>query len=116
MTTKRKPPARPGRRRPGVAGWLPVTQPNWRDRAACLERDTEVFFPEGDQPTLAAKSYCRRCPVRQDCLAHSIANNERYGIWGGVSEHTRTLLIQRLRSTSPDRTWASPGADGPTAA
>lgn len=117
MTTKKKaPPARPGRSRKTISGWVQVQFPGWRERALCTGRDTELFFPEGEQPTLVAKAYCRRCPVRDDCLAHAIEHDERYGIWGGVSEHTRELLVARIRREQSRQTWQQPGTDGPTAA
>ena len=41
---------------------------DWRDRAACLDVDPELFFPIGNTgPALAqideAKAVCRTCPV-----------------------------------------------------
>lgn len=116
MTHRKTPPARPGRIRKTISGWAPVADPDWADRALCSGRDTEVFFPEGEQPDGVARAYCRRCPVRSDCLAHAIENDERYGVWGGVTEHTRELLVARLRPSSPDRCWSEPDVDGPSAA
>ena len=116
MTTKKAPPARPGRSRKTISGWVPVCCPNWREGALCAGRDTELFFPDGDDPTLVAKAYCRRCPVRRDCLAHAIENDERHGIWGGVGEHTRELLVARVRQDRATQPWHRPGADGSTAA
>lgn len=113
----RKAPARPGRRRRAFTGWAPVRRRDWRDDALCAGRETEVFFPEGDQPTIIAKSICRRCPVRADCLAHAIENGERYGIWGGFSEHTRDLLVARIAATTAAAAAMGPGDDdGPVAA
>ena len=47
---------------------------DWRDRAACLDEDPELFFPIGNTgPALLqieeAKQVCRRCDVREQCLA-----------------------------------------------
>lgn len=111
----KKAPARPGRRRPSFTGWAPVEQSNWREEALCAGRETEVWFPEGDQPQIIARSICRRCPVRPDCLAHAIEHGERYGIWGGFTEHTRALLVARIAATR--RSTATTGDDdGPVAA
>ena len=46
---------------------------DWRSRAACLDKDPELFFPVGNTgPALLqieeAKSVCRRCPVMDTCL------------------------------------------------
>jgi WhiB family redox-sensing transcriptional regulator len=113
MATKNA-PARPGRRRKALSGWAPVRRPDWRDDALCAGRETDVWFPEGDQPTIIAKSICRRCPVRADCLAHAIEQGERYGIWGGFTEHTRALLVARIAARTG--ATATPGDDGPVAA
>jgi WhiB family redox-sensing transcriptional regulator len=116
MTTKNA-PARPGRRRPTFTGWLPVRDTDWRDQALCRGRETEVFFPEGDQPTIIAKSICRRCPVRRDCLAHALERSERYGIWGGLTERERQLLRARIARVLRAAAAASTiGDDGPVAA
>lgn len=113
----KKAPARPGRRRPPFTGWGPVRRRDWRDEALCSGRDTEVFFPEGDQPAIIAKSICRRCPVRLDCLGHAVEHGERYGIWGGVTEHTRSLLVARIAATRDSMPPVRPGdGDGPVAA
>lgn len=113
----KKAPARPGRRRPSFTGWAPVQRPDWRDDALCAGRDTEVFFPEGEQPTIIAKSVCRRCPVRPDCLAHAIERGERYGIWGGFTEHARALLVARVAANGASAPATTPGdGDGPVAA
>jgi WhiB family redox-sensing transcriptional regulator len=117
MTTK-KAPARPGRRRPTFTDWLPVGDADWHDNALCRGRDTEVFFPEEDEPTIVAKSICRRCPVRRDCLAHALERGERYGIWGGLTERERQLLRARIvRNVRAIPAASVPGDDdGPIAA
>lgn len=113
----KKAPARPGRRRPPFTGWAAVRRPDWRDDALCSGRDTEVFFPEDDQPAIIAKSICRRCPVRADCLAHAVEHGERYGIWGGFTEHARALLIARIAAGAGGVPATRPGDDdGPVAA
>ena len=106
---------RPGRRRPAFTGWEPVRRPDWREEALCSGRDTEAFFPEGDQPAIVAKNICRRCPVRPDCLAHAVEHRERYGIWGGFTEHARALLVSRLTG-APAQASEAGGDDGPVAA
>jgi WhiB family redox-sensing transcriptional regulator len=38
---------------------------------------------------------CRRCPVMAQCRAHALEVGEPYGIWGGLSESERDLLLKR---------------------
>lgn len=39
-----------------------------------------------------AKAVCRRCLVREECLEHALAADERHGAWGGASEAERRAL------------------------
>jgi WhiB family redox-sensing transcriptional regulator len=68
----------------------------WRERALCAQTDPEAFFPEKGGSTRAAKAICRGCDVAQQCLAYALDNDERYGIWGGLSERERRRLKHGL--------------------
>lgn len=35
------------------------------------------------------REVCNLCPVSQLCLAYAIANDEKYGIWGGLNRKER---------------------------
>lgn len=61
----------------------------WRDRALCAQTDPEAFFPEQGGSTREAKKVCRACDVRAECLEYALERNERFGIWGGLSERER---------------------------
>jgi len=41
-----------------------------------------------------AKLVCASCPVRDQCLDHAIAVDERYGVWGGLTHDERRLVAQ----------------------
>jgi WhiB family redox-sensing transcriptional regulator len=64
-------------------------EPDWRDMALCAETDPEEFFPEKGGSVRAAKKVCRGCEVRIQCLEYALENDERHGIWGGLSERER---------------------------
>lgn len=66
----------------------------WRSEAKCLAeaKPTSWFFPDRTESVEARKTYCRTCPVQQDCLNYAIENKERFGIWGGTSEKERRKL------------------------
>ena len=53
---------------------------------------TEAFFPEKGGSTRDAKRVCGVCPVREECLQYAMDNDERFGIWGGLSERERRRL------------------------
>ncbi|AOZ72454.1 transcription factor WhiB [Boudabousia tangfeifanii] len=64
----------------------------WQERALCAQTDPEAFFPEKGGSTREAKGVCAMCEVRQECLEYALANDERFGIWGGMSERERRKL------------------------
>lgn len=66
--------------------------PNWQDRALCPQTDPEAFHPDRGGSTREAKMVCVGCGVRGECLAYALAHNERFGIWGGLSERERRKL------------------------
>ncbi|MDR0346557.1 MAG: WhiB family transcriptional regulator [Nocardiopsaceae bacterium] len=65
---------------------------SWQDRALCAQTDPEAFFPEKGGSTREAKRVCRGCEVRRECLEYALAHDERFGIWGGLSERERRRL------------------------
>lgn len=68
---------------------------SWQERGACRGIDPEIFFPISDEDAWRAKEICAGCPVRTDCLAFSLQNRERYGVWGGVTEKERIEMFRR---------------------
>jgi WhiB family redox-sensing transcriptional regulator len=79
----------------GVEGIEGERQPSWHDQALCAETDPEAFFPEKGGSTREAKKVCVRCDVRGECLEYALAKDERFGIWGGLSERERRRLKRR---------------------
>ena len=67
----------------------------WQERALCAQTDPEAFFPEKGGSTREAKKVCLTCEVRDDCLEYALMNDERFGIWGGLSERERRKLKKR---------------------
>jgi WhiB family redox-sensing transcriptional regulator len=64
----------------------------WQERALCAQTDPEAFFPEKGGSTREAKKICTDCEVKAECLDYALANDERFGIWGGLSERERRRL------------------------
>ncbi len=67
----------------------------WQERALCAQTDPEAFFPEKGGSTREAKKVCLSCVVRGECLEYALQNDERFGIWGGLSERERGKLKKR---------------------
>lgn len=69
----------------------------WQVDALCAQTDPEAFFPEKGGSTRDAKKVCGACNVKQECLDYALGNDERFGIWGGLSERERRKLKRRAR-------------------
>ncbi len=67
----------------------------WQADSLCAQTDPEAFFPEKGGSTRDAKKVCGACNVRSQCLEYALANDERFGIWGGLSERERRRLRKR---------------------
>jgi WhiB family transcriptional regulator, redox-sensing transcriptional regulator len=67
----------------------------WQERALCAQTDPEAFFPEKGGSTREAKKVCVSCEVRAECLEYALEHDERFGIWGGLSERERRKLKKR---------------------
>ena len=87
---------------PGVRRLDAVRKPHleddalaWQTDALCAQTDPEAFFPEKGGSTRDAKRICTSCDVRSECLEYALRNDERFGIWGGLSERERRKLKRR---------------------
>ncbi len=74
-----------------------ATDYTWQERGSCRGVDPELFFPASEDDAVPAKAICGECPVRLACLAFSIERNERFGIWGGLTERERARLPAAAR-------------------
>ena len=90
--------------------------PHWRDFAACVNQDLNLFFPistlgaVAQRQVEAAKQVCRACPVQQSCLEWALEVGPEFGIFGGCTEVERRRL--RSRRGSSER-WRSAATAGP---
>src|SRR6476659_3288531 len=85
---------------------------DWRHKAACLDKDPELFFPIGNTgPALLqieeAKQVCRGCSVKDACLQWALEAGQDHGVWGGLSEDERRGSRPALSACSPS---PGPGA------
>ncbi|MFI5084701.1 MAG: WhiB family transcriptional regulator [Actinomycetales bacterium] len=80
---------------PGNADFDGGGELGWQSDALCAQTDPEAFFPEKGGSTRDAKKVCGACNVRSQCLEYALSNDERFGIWGGLSERERRRLRKR---------------------
>jgi WhiB family redox-sensing transcriptional regulator len=74
----------------------------WQYEGACRDLPAEMFFhPDGERGPRrrnrenAAKAVCASCPVIAACRAQALSVAEPYGIWGGLSEDDRALILNK---------------------
>ncbi len=78
----------------------------WRDNAACLGADTNLFFPDRGAGIKGALYYCHRCSVTVECgeYASTLVKHRgvwvvagKIGVWGGMSAAMRSGGGRALR-------------------
>jgi WhiB family redox-sensing transcriptional regulator len=74
-----------------------ATDYSWQERGSCRGVDSELFFPASEDEAISGKAICTTCPVRVACLAFALERNERFGIWGGLTERERGRLSPTAR-------------------
>jgi WhiB family transcriptional regulator, redox-sensing transcriptional regulator len=87
----------------------------WVARAACQGQDPDDWMDDRPgRPTAAARAVCAACPVRAACLAHAMARDEPWGMWGGLTTRER-LARRRCQPVRPGEDPARPymGVRGP---
>lgn len=75
---------------------------HWSDEALCKGM-TELFFAHrGDwKSSQSAREICEKCPVAWECLNLAIENDERYGIYGGLSYTDRRKMVLKRKLRGP---------------
>lgn len=79
----------------------PMPEESWRSQALCAPIDSEIFFPDKGGSTKQAKRICGMCEVRLECLQDALDREERFGVWGGLSERERRRLNAPRRPKTP---------------
>jgi len=67
----------------------------WMARAAC-NGEAVNFFPERGNQAWAARAMCAGCPVRLECLAYGLEDQD--GIWGGFGAAPREKIRVKWRA------------------
>lgn len=77
-------------------------QEDWALQAKCRGMEDALFVDASEQKR--ARTVCAGCPVRSECLAEALDNRIEWGVWGGMTERERRLLLRQ----HPDVTsWRS---------
>ena len=80
---------------------------SWQHRGACRGPQSMVFFPppqferkvDRAERERRAKAICADCSVRRECLDYALSIREPHGIWGGLNEAERKMILERSATT-----------------
>jgi WhiB family redox-sensing transcriptional regulator len=79
---------------------MPQELEDWRLGAVCAQVDPDLWFPEKGSTPHEAKAMCRRCPVTTECLNDALANDELFGVFGGLSAQERRKLKRQTAAVA----------------
>ncbi|HET7713815.1 MAG TPA: WhiB family transcriptional regulator [Patescibacteria group bacterium] len=72
-----------------------VLRASWKARSKCRKltpkQADKIFFIDSGGKANKARTFCKSCPVKQDCLNYAILYKE-WGIWAGTTEEERKSL------------------------
>lgn len=77
---------------------------DWHTRALCAQTGGDWWYAD-DTPKKwheinTAITICRMCDVQTPCLETALKNDERFGVWGGLTANQR-LKLRRQRGIPP---------------
>ena len=67
----------------------------WMADAVCAQADPDAMYPQFWHQVATAKVACQSCPVRREGLDWAIDNEERHGVWGGMTPEERDAEVVR---------------------
>lgn len=65
----------------------------WLFQGACSIEQKPFLTNDVDK----CKDVCSHCPVKDLCLEYALANDEKYGVWGGLSRPERLKVLRMNR-------------------
>jgi WhiB family redox-sensing transcriptional regulator len=81
---------------------------DWQERAMCGPEDDGLFFgPDGEgeqarrEREAKAKAVCAVCPSRLLCLEYALDASPVQGVWGGLSEDERRVVLRERPTPFP---------------
>ena len=76
-------------------GWMD----DWSTKASCRSTDPDALFVQGAAQN-RAKAICLGCQVRTECLADALDNQIEFGVWGGMTERERRMVLRKRPSVA----------------
>lgn len=74
----------------------PEADPSWRKLGLCLVYPSVDFFDGSQINKRRCREICAECTVREQCLQFSLDNEEEFGIWGGLDDKERKVMMGKF--------------------
>ena len=79
---------------------------NWRDFALCSDdKYSEKWFSYNIDDINYAKSVCKKCTVRLECISSALSE-VFYGVNAGISEYDYKLITWKEAGKKNDSNWS----------
>jgi hypothetical protein len=80
---------------------------NWREFALCAKDSKSERWHSYDIDDIEyAKSICKKCKVKMECITTALQAPEYYGVNAGISEFEFKLLTWKKASTIYETNWS----------
>lgn len=91
-----------------------IREGHWTASASCGagRMAPDALFVEGSAQR-EVRAVCAACPVRLECLADALDNRMDFGVWGGMTERERRVLLRRRPDVRSWRAELVSGQDAP---
>jgi WhiB family redox-sensing transcriptional regulator len=77
----------------------------------CHVGDPDLWFADNPADLERAKELCAECPIRAQCLAAALEQEEPWGVWGGqIIEHGVVIDRKRPRGRPRKNPVVNPAA------
>lgn len=76
-----------------------IYDPKWEEKGECRQFDPDEAFPESlKDERRFINIVCKGgdCAVRHSCLVDALENNEKFGVWGGLTHVERRKINKEL--------------------
>lgn len=91
--------------RTNAPAWFNEDHPEKQAKCVLFPANSEYdpWYVDTEEESDEAKAICsglydgKPCPLLEQCLEFAMSNNERYGIWGGMTPEERAQLRKERR-------------------
>ncbi|MBF0948934.1 WhiB family transcriptional regulator [Actinomyces sp.] len=83
---------------------------SWVEYALCAEKEPDALFVQGAAQR-QVRMRCMECPVRLECLADALQSRMTFGVWGGLTERERRVILRVYPNVDDWSKWLNYSPD-----